>query len=49
MCSTRGNLGFTFSQMVQNTIETHGLRFAVRYYRVKHGLTAMEFRVFAGI
>ena len=49
MCSTRGNLVFTFSEMVQDTIKTHGLKFAVQYYVVKHGISGKEFRIFAGI
>lgn len=38
-----------FSTLVQNTIAVHGLAWSVRHYRVKHGLTALEFRIFAGI
>ena len=38
-----------FSALVRNHIAAHGLRWAVQQYRVKHGLTALEFRIFAGV
>ena len=38
-----------FSELVRDSIAAHGLAWAVRAYRVKHGLTAFEFRIFAGI
>jgi hypothetical protein len=49
MRSMSGSLEFPFSQMVQDTIATHGLRWAVRYYCKRHGLSAREFRIFSGI
>jgi len=49
MRTLSGSLAFPFSAMVQDTIATHGLRFAVAYYVVKHKLPARQFRIFAGI
>ena len=49
MSSLRGSLAFPFDQMVKDTINTHGRAWAGRYYRVKHGLSATEFRIFSGI
>lgn len=47
--STHGTPEVPFSSMVRDTIEAHGLRWAVHYYCVKHKLSAFEFRIFAGI
>jgi len=47
--SAHGSIGFNFSAMVKNGIETHGLKWAVQFYVVKHGLTSREFRIFAAI
>lgn len=49
MRTLSGSPAFTFSEMMRDTIATHGLTWAVTYYRVKHGLTAREFRIFSGI
>ena len=39
------------SWQVRDTIATHGLAWAVRFYRLRaaNPLTALEFRIFAGI
>ena len=44
-----GHLTTPFTALVRSHIAAHGLRWAVRQYRVKHGLTALEFRIFAGV
>lgn len=47
--SMHGTTSFQFSAMVKNGIEVHGLKWAVNYYVVAHGLSAKEFRIFAAI
>lgn len=49
MHSLKGSIHFPFSAMVRDTINTHGLKWAVQYYCGKHGIPAREFRIFAGI
>ena len=49
MKTLSGTIGCPFDTMVKDTIAVHGLAWAVHYYRVKHGLTALEFRIFSGI
>lgn len=44
MSSTRGNSAFPFTEMVADTIKTHGLRWAVAYYYAR--LPAWEARFF---
>lgn len=44
MSSTHGLLGVPFTAMVADTIQTHGLRWAVEYYYSK--LPAWEARFF---
>lgn len=38
-----------FSDMVKDTIETHGLPWAFDYYVKKHGLPPKQFQIFAGL
>lgn len=38
-----------FSQMVQDTINTHGVKWAFEYYVKKHGLPPRQFKIFAGL
>lgn len=38
-----------FSELVRDTIATHGLRWAVEYYVKKHKIPAKQFRIYAGI
>jgi len=48
-CTLKGHPEVPFSWIVQDTIREHGLSWAVRYFCKKHGLSALEFRIFAGI
>lgn len=43
-----GKLTVPFSSLVQDTVKTHGLSWAARYY-AKRGLPLWQFLVFAGI
>lgn len=45
----QGTKQFTFSQMVQDSIRKHGVKWAFQYYVVKHGLPPRHFRIYAGI
>lgn len=47
--SMQGTKGNTFSQMVQDTINKHGVKWAFQYYVIKHGLPPRHFRIYAGI
>lgn len=47
--SMQGSVKVPFSQMVQDTIKQHGIKWAFQYYVVKHGLPPRHFRIFAGI
>jgi hypothetical protein len=47
--SMQGSRETTFSQLVQDTIATHGVKWAFDYYVVKHGLPPRQFRIFSGI
>jgi len=47
--SMQGSSAATFSQLVQDTIAEHGVKWAVEYYVKKHGLPPRQFRIFAGI
>jgi hypothetical protein len=49
MKSLSGSLVFPFDQMVKDSIATHGLGWAVRYYVKKHGIPSWQFRIYAGI
>ncbi len=40
----RGNLQVTFVQLFQDTVQTHGSKFARAYY-MKRGMSAREFRL----
>lgn len=44
MSTTRGNVGFTMVEMMRDTIQTHGLAWAMQYYAAR--LPAWELRVF---
>ncbi len=48
MATMHGTLGYTFSEMVRDTIEAHGFAWAWDYYVVRRGLSAWEFAIFAG-
>lgn len=43
----QGSKAWTFSEMVCDTIEKHGIRDAFQYYVVKHGLPPRMFKIFA--
>ena len=43
----KGSSTWSFSDMVCNTIEAHGLKWAFQYYVVKHGLPPRHFKIFA--
>ncbi len=47
--SMKGSPTIPFSELVQDTIKTHGLKWAFDFYVKKHGLPTREFRIFAGI
>jgi hypothetical protein len=47
--SMQGKDDVRFSELVQDTIETHGIKWAFNFYVVKHGLPPRQFRIFAGI
>lgn len=47
--SMQGSKEFTFSQKVQDTINTHGVKWAFDYYVKKHGLPPRQFKIFAGL
>lgn len=45
----QGDKTYTFSQKVQDTINTHGVKWAFDYYVKKHGLPPRQFKIFAGL
>lgn len=45
--SMQGSKAWTFSEMVCDTIEKHGLKWAFQKYVVKHGLPPRMFKIFA--
>lgn len=47
--SMQGDKTYTFSQKVQDTINTHGVKWAFDYYVKKHGLPPRQFKIFAGL
>ena len=47
--SMQGDSTYTFSQKVQDTINTHGVKWAFDYYVKKHGLPPRQFKIFAGL
>lgn len=47
--SMQGDSTYTFSQKVQDTINTHGVKWAFDYYVRKHGLPPRQFKIFAGL
>lgn len=47
--SMQGKDDIRFSELVQDTIEMHGIKWAFQFYVVKHGLPPRQFRIFAGI
>lgn len=47
--SMQGSTAVKFSDMVKDTIDTHGVKWAFEYYVLKHGLPPRQFRIFAGI
>jgi hypothetical protein len=44
-----GKDGVTLSQMVQDTIDEHGVKWAFEYYVKKHGMPPRHFRIYAGL
>lgn len=47
--STVGNKNVRLSDLVKDTIETHGVKWAFEFYVKKHGMPPRHFRIFAGI
>jgi hypothetical protein len=47
--SMQGTNEVPFSQLVQDTINQHGVKWAFDYYVKKHGLPPRQFQVFAGL
>lgn len=47
--SMQGADGVSFSQIVQDTIREHGVKWAFDYYVKKHGLPPRQFQIFAGL
>lgn len=47
--TTYGKVGLTLSQMVQDTIDKHGVKWAFNYYVKKHGMPPRHFRIYSGI
>lgn len=47
--SMQGTDVSTFSDMVKDTIETHGVKWAFDYYVKKHGLSPRQFAIYAGL
>lgn len=49
MRTLSGSVVFPFSEMVRDTIDTHGYDWAFEYYCIQNGLAMWEFNIFAGI
>jgi hypothetical protein len=47
--STQGTEDLPFSELVQDTIRVHGVKWAFDYYVRKHGIPARQFKIFAGL
>jgi hypothetical protein len=47
--SMQGSGDVRFSDMVQDTINKHGVKWAFDYYVKKHGLPPRQFQLFAGL
>ena len=47
--SMQGKGDIRFSELVQDAINTHGLKWAFDYYVNKHGLPPRQFQIFAGL
>ena len=47
--SMEGSDASTFDEMVKDTIETHGVKWAFDYYVKKHGLSPRQFAIYAGL
>jgi hypothetical protein len=45
----QGKDGIRFSDLVQDSIKTHGLKWAFNEYVIKHGLPPRQFQIFAGL
>jgi hypothetical protein len=45
----QGSTDVPFSKLVQDTIKTHGVKYAFEYYVKKHGLPPRQFQIFAGL
>lgn len=45
----QGKPGVPFSELVKDSIETHGVKWAFDYYVKKHGLPPRQFQIFAGL
>lgn len=49
MRSMSGSVVFPFSDMVKDTIDTHGYDWAYHYYVFQNDLPVWQFRIFAGV
>lgn len=49
MRTMSGSTVFPFSEMVQDTIRTHGYLWALEYYCCQNDLSVFEFNIFAGL
>jgi hypothetical protein len=47
--SMQGKGDVRFSELVQDAIKTHGVKWAFDYYVKKHGLPPRQFQIFAGL
>ena len=47
--SMQGSNDIRFSDLVKDTIDTHGLKWAFEFYVIKHGLPPKQFQIFAGL
>jgi hypothetical protein len=45
----QGTADVPFSELVQDTIRAHGVKWAFEYYVKKHGLPPRQFQIFAGL
>lgn len=49
MRTMSGSVVFPFSEMVQDSIATHGLFWALDYYCAQNNLSVWEFNIYAGL
>lgn len=47
--STYGNKDIPLSDLVKDSVQTHGVKWAFEYYVKKHGMPPRHFRIYAGI